>query len=163
MSKISNAPKDDNGFIHITTTNASASAKNDEKLAAIQEKEFTFKAMTSGVVNMSQMIAEEILILKVGAQVMFLANDSGGRYVNGTLGKVVQVDEDQIKVQIANKTTIINVKTYYWNNEFYSYDAESKSIRVEIIGRLTQYPIKLAWSITVHKSQGLSFDKVIVV
>ena len=100
------------------------------------------------------------LVLKVGTQVMFTRNDALHRWVNGTLGTVVELDEKVVKVKIGDD--IYDVGSVVWESYEYEFDKEQKKLNKETVGSFTQYPLRLAWAITIHKSQGLTFDKMIL-
>ena len=154
-------PENDEGFIYITSKKDAAKAKNEYKLNEINEEQFHFKAIKRGTVRMKEMVVEENLYLKKGAQVMFLVNKD--YYVNGTIGKIVDLSHDMITVEFEykGKMMTVNVKSYTWDIEQFIYNNKTKALETEVIGSITQFPVKLAWSITIHKSQGLTFDKVI--
>ena len=113
-----------------------------------------------GTIKDENLPAPMKLILKVGAQVMFTRNDVNHRWVNGTLGTVVELDDKEIKVKIGE--AIHDVGCVVWESYEYEFDKENKTLKKETSGSFTQYPLKLAWAITIHKSQGLTFDKMIL-
>ena len=160
--KIQNSELND-GTIRLTTHNATANRYNEERMDALKGTRFSFKATVTGNFPESSYPAEETLVLKKGCQVMFLKNDSqGSRYYNGKLGEVTFVDGSKICVRGLEDNTVVEVEPEVWTNAHYVIDKESKEIREEIEGEFRQYPLRLAWAITIHKSQGLTFDRAVL-
>ena len=151
------------GTIRLTTHNATANRYNEECMDALKTPRFSFKATVTGNFPETSYPAEETLVLKKGCQVMFLKNDSqGSRYYNGKLGEVTFVDGSKICVRGLEDNTEVEVEPEVWTNAHYVIDKESKEIREEIEGEFRQYPLRLAWAITVHKSQGLTFERAVL-
>ena len=151
------------GTIRLTTHNATANRYNEERMDALKGMRFSFKATVTGNFPESSYPAEDTLALKKGCQVMFLKNDSqGSRYYNGKLGEVTFVDGSKICVRGLEDNTVVEVEPEVWTNAHYVIDKESKEIREEIEGEFRQYPLRLAWAITIHKSQGLTFDRAVL-
>lgn len=150
-------------YIRLTTHNATANRYNEERMDALKTPRFSFKAEVTGSFPETSYPAEETLVLKKGCQVMFLKNDSqGSRYYNGKLGEVTFVDASKICVRSLEDDTEVEVEPEVWTNAHYVIDKETKEIREEIEGEFRQYPLRLAWAITIHKSQGLTFDRAVL-
>jgi ATP-dependent exoDNAse (exonuclease V) alpha subunit len=145
--------------ITLTTTNATAQLINDKQLSCLPEPEVLYPAVITGEINKSHVSADEILRLRIGAQVVFLKNDPNKRWVNGTIGRVVQCDREMIKVLLENGTEH-EVMPAEWENNIYSWDEKNHRIKSETIGIFRQIPVKAAWAITIHKSQGLTFERL---
>lgn len=149
---------------HITlcTTNKAAEGINLVKLEKINKPVFKYTASVEGDFPTEDrtLPVDLELKLKVGAKVLFVKNDKGGQWVNGTLGKVHKLTEKEIKVKIDESGVIVDVFPEYWDNIKYSYDDKEGEIVEKIVGKLKQFPIRLAWAITIHKSQGMTFDNV---
>lgn len=156
-------PDSDDEYITLTTHNKVAERINQEALSAISAKTMAYYATVEDDFPESMFPCEKELLLKKGAQVMFIKNDISGaqRYFNGKIGKVEFLDEDQILVRLDNGL-LVPVEKNKWNNIRYKVNETTKEIEEEILGTFEQYPIKLAWAITIHKSQGLTFDKAII-
>ena len=154
----------DDGYIILTTHNERARSKNATELDSLANKSFSYRAELEGDFPESAYPAEEQLLLKVGSQVMFIKNDTERikRYFNGKIGIVTGLDQDKILVQCKDDADEIEVKKEKWENIRYTVDKKSRQLNEEVLGSFTQYPLRLAWAITIHKSQGLTFDKVII-
>ncbi|CAM1351027.1 helix-turn-helix domain-containing protein [Tenacibaculum insulae] len=157
-------PKKNEGYITLTTHNKRAGAINTLELEKLKKKSRFFKADISGKFNENAYPNSEKLELKEGAQVMFIKNDSSPekRYFNGKIGKITLIDEDTIYVKCPNDDFEIETKKETWENITYAIDDETKDIKENITGSFSQIPLRLAWAITIHKSQGLTFEKAII-
>ena len=162
--KPSSLPGSKEGYITLTTHNASADRINDDKLVAMDAPTVAFDAEVSGTFPEYAYPADELLQLKEGAQVMFVKNDSSTKkaYYNGKIGTVTEIDEEEIQVQCEGESSPITVNRETWENITYTLNEETKEIDEEVVGRFSQYPLRLAWAITIHKSQGLTFDKAVI-
>lgn len=156
------SPKSEDGYIRLMTHNRQVDYINETELEKLDSKPYTFVAAVTGTFPEESYPTANSLTLKKGAQVMFIKNDPERRFINGTLGEVKSIDKNSIAVRLAESGTIIDVEPMEWQNIRYQFDEESKEISSKQIGRFKQYPLKAAWAITVHKSQGLTFDKAII-
>lgn len=154
----------DDLHVILCTTNAAVHAINQDKLSRIESPQFTYLAATEGhfPTEDRSLPAEMQLTLKKGARVLFLKNDKGGRWVNGSLGTVSSLSEISIFVKIDDRKEIVEVQPTEWENIRYDIDTITNQIAAVPVGKLIQYPLRLAWAITIHKSQGMSFDRVCV-
>jgi len=152
------------GYIVLTTHNNKAETINRNELDKIIEKKFFFTADITGEFSESTFPNELVLELKVGAQVMLIRNDTKPekRYFNGKIGQIIFIDRDSIKIQFDGEQEILNLEKETWTNKQYETDPEDGSVLEKEIGSFVQYPIRLAWAVTIHKSQGLTFDKAII-
>ena len=157
-------PHPGDGFVRLVTHNWQARQINDEELGKLPGDTFTFIAETEGKFPEASFPTDMELTLKQGAQVMFVKNDSSGghRYFNGMLGEVTELSDDGIKVRCRDNGETVRLQKEEWTNARYELDKDSKEIREEIDGVFRQYPLKPAWAITVHKSQGLTFDRALI-
>lgn len=156
------SPNPEDGYIRLMTHNRQVDYVNETELEKLDSKSYTFVAAVTGTFPEESYPTADSLTLKKGAQVMFIKNDPERRFINGTLGEVKSIDKNSIAVRLAESGTIIDVEPMEWQNIRYQFDEESKEISSKQIGRFKQYPLKAAWAITVHKSQGLTFDKAII-
>lgn len=153
-------------FITLSPKNAVVNKLNKEKLEAIDLPAFYYTAKVTGDFSENQYPTSLSLSLKLGAQVMFIKNDLQNRqFVNGTIGKVVKLNNDLVHVEIEDESgnpKLIEVEPLEWENLKYELSKKTKKLEATIKGTFKQYPLKLAWAITIHKSQGQTFDKVII-
>jgi GTPase SAR1 family protein len=157
-------PPKDAGYITLSTHNQKADEINKKALLDLLGAEYKYRAEVVGEFPDRIYPIEEQLILKIGAQVMFVKNDMNAekRYFNGKMGIVTSLKDQEILVRFPDENTTIEVEKYEWQNIRYKVNENTKEIEEEVLGTFVQYPIKLAWAITVHKSQGLTFDKAIL-
>ncbi|WP_051633399.1 ATP-dependent DNA helicase [Thermonema rossianum] len=156
-------PPPNSGFVTICTHNRQAEAINRSNLHRLKGKQHTFEAIVEGDFPPSMYPVEKELHLKVGAQVMFTKNNWSKGYYNGEVGIVRAIDEDEILVEITGKDKEIIVEREEWENIRYRTHRVQNmplSVETEVVGRFVQFPLRLAWAITVHKSQGMTFEKV---
>ena len=151
------------GAITLSTHNSKVDAINQREMDALKGKEYTYKATITDAFPESMYPIDEQLTLKVGARVMFIKNDSSTDklYYNGKLGVVTSLSKQAINV-LCDDGTEVNVHTEVWENIRYNADSGSDLVQTEIIGTFTHYPLRLAWAITIHKAQGLTFDQLII-
>jgi len=159
-------PDHDEFYVYLSTTNALAQRINDERLKKLQGRPFHYKGDVEGKFEDKNLPTQQFLDLKVGAQVMLLNNDPMGRWVNGSIGRVVQIAEDLtatdiIGVELEDGRTI-EVTPFTWEMFRFYYDEDTEALESETVGAFRQYPLKLAWAVTIHKSQGKTFTKVVV-
>ena len=152
------------GFIILTTHNEKARNTNTNELLNLNATPFTYTAEVTGDFPESAYPADELLQLKVGAQVMFIKNDSekAKRYFNGKIGVITELEKEKIVVQCKDEPDTIEVKKEKWENIRYAMNNTSRQLEEEVLGSFIQYPLRLAWAITIHKSQGLTFEKAII-
>lgn len=158
------SPNDDEDYITLCTHNAQAQRINDAKLRALATTSSHFDAMVEGSFPESSYPVDERVELKVGAQVMFMKNDISPikQFYNGKIGRVVEILNDAVRVQCPGDATEIVVEPMEWQNFKYAIDANTNKIAETVEGTFKQIPLKLAWAITIHKSQGLTFDRAII-
>ncbi|MBI4655863.1 MAG: AAA family ATPase [Elusimicrobia bacterium] len=149
----------------LTTTNQTAMRINEAHLEKLSARMYTYKALVMGSFEKSSFPTDDLLKVKVGAQVMLLNNDAQGRWVNGTMAKIVDIksnkERDIIFVKLAGGE-IEEVLPYKWEIFHFRINEETGNLQTEVAGNFIQYPLKLAWAVTIHKSQGKTFDRVII-
>ncbi|WP_036678290.1 helix-turn-helix domain-containing protein [Daejeonella oryzae] len=157
-------PADDEGYITLTTHNQSAQQINEVKLKEINKPVYTFSAVIRDDFPEYTYPTIAELELKIGSQVMFVKNDPSRErlFYNGKIGRVLKIENEIIYVKCPGDLHVIKVEPLDWTNIKYTLNTQTKEVEEQIIGSFTQYPLKLAWAITIHKSQGLTFEKAII-
>ncbi len=154
-------------YVYLTTTNAMANTVNERKLEQLSTDNYFFRGVMQGSCDEKQLPTALELQIKIGAQVMMLNNDAGKRWINGTIGQVIGVEDSgqgeprAIVVKFENGATE-HVTPYRWNMYQFKLNKKSQHIESEVVGSFDQYPLKLAWAVTIHKSQGKTFERVIL-
>ncbi|THH39956.1 helix-turn-helix domain-containing protein [Neolewinella litorea] len=157
------APASGDDYITLTSHNRTANAINDRQLGTLPWPLHTFEAEVSGNFPASMYPNDPTLHFRVGAQVMFNKNDTvEHRYFNGKIGRITAIEGDRITVQCPDDEEAITVLPVDWENRKYELNTKTKEVNDEVIGTYTQHPLRLAWAITIHKSQGLTFERVII-
>lgn len=157
-------PRKEEGYIRLVTHNYQAQRINNYELEQLPGRSYAFRATIDGKFPEYSYPTDELLELKKGAQVMFVKNDSSGehRYYNGMIGEVTDLSADSIEVRAKDSTATFLLQEEEWANAKYVLDEESKEIVEDIEGTFRQFPLKLAWAITIHKSQWLTFERAII-
>jgi ATP-dependent DNA helicase PIF1 len=156
-------PPEKDGTIILTTHNWKSDNVNESELKKLSSKLFTFEAKVEGQFPENMYPCDSKMQLKEGAQIMFIKNDvEHGRYYNGKLAKVKSITADTITVTFNDSGESYNLKKETWENVQYTIDKQTAKLEKNVLGSFTQYPLRLAWAITIHKSQGLTFDNVII-
>ena len=155
-------PKQGSDYIRLTTHNRMAESYNEDQLRNLPTRAYTFSAETEGNFPEYNYPTDFNLTLKVGAQVMFIRNDNIGRFYNGRIGHVTYVDNEKISVLCPGDEEPFDVEAETWENTKYTLNEKTKQIEAEVQGTFKQYPLRLAWAITIHKSQGLTFEHAII-
>jgi hypothetical protein len=157
-------PKPEDGYIRLTTHNQMANNYNETELQKLPGHAYTYRAKIDGTFPEYSYPTAETLTLKEGAQVMFVKNDPSGNhfYYNGRIGHVTLVEDDRLEVYCPGDAEAIEVVPLEWENSRYTLNPETREIESEVLGKFSQLPLRLAWAITIHKSQGLTFERAII-
>jgi hypothetical protein len=138
-----------------------ASRRNEAELSKLRGRLHIFKAEIEGEFDEKSFPTERVLSLKKGAQIMLLNNDPEGRWVNGTIGKIHNIRRSCLLIKLPSGD-VEEVYPFTWKNYRFFWNKKTKSVESEVVGTFTQYPVRLAWAITIHKSQGKTFDSVVI-
>ena len=157
-------PRPEDGYIRLTTHNYRADRYNDSELQKLSTSVFNYQAHIEGTFPELSYPTSETLELKEGAQVMFVKNDPTGqqRYYNGRIGRVTRLTQSSVSVLCQGDTAPIDVEPLEWENAQYKLNEQTREIETHRIGTFRQYPLRLAWAITIHKSQGLTFERAVI-
>ena len=152
------------GYIRLTTHNQIANNYNESELKKLPARSYVYQAKIEGTFPDYSYPTAETLVLKEGAQVMFVKNDSSGehRYYNGRIGHVTLAEDNRLEVYCPGDDAAIEVEPLEWENTRYTLNEETREIETEVLGKFSQLPLRLAWAITIHKSQGLTFERAII-
>jgi hypothetical protein len=157
-------PNKEDNYITLTSHNHIADRINERELNNLPGKKHFFNATVEGSFYEKSFPADEVLQLKTGAQIMFIKNDKGEyrRYFNGKIGIVKKIEDEDITIEFPNENQELLLEREEWKNIRYHYNEEKKQVEEEPLGSFSQFPIRLAWAVTIHKSQGLTFEKAII-
>jgi ATP-dependent exoDNAse (exonuclease V) alpha subunit len=157
------SPATDDFYIYLTTTNRIADLINEEHLQKLDSPPVQWEGIVSGAFDSKNFPTRDVLELKQGAQVMLLNNDSAGRWINGTIGRVTKVNDEnqEVIVELADGDEV-EVKPFKWDIYRYEFNEDTEQLEAQSVGSFTQIPLRLAWAVTIHKSQGMTFPKVVV-
>lgn len=159
-------PKDNEFFITLTTTNDAANQNNEKKLANLKGRKYSYEAELSGKITPEYFPTSIDLTVKKGAQVMMLNNDASGRWLNGSVGEIIDVTDDDVDGDVLivrlSEGEKVEVKPHKWEVYQFFFNSSTNSFDSRSIGSFMQYPLRLAWAVTIHKSQGKTFDNVII-
>lgn len=159
-------PEDGSGYIRLTTHNAQAESYNETRMRSLPTSPVRYKAKVSGTFPELAYPTAQELVIKPGAQVMFVKNDTvDHQYYNGLIGTVTYADREKVAVKVADAGggfRTVTVAPQVWENTQYTVNEQTNTIETQVQGRFSQIPLRPAWAITIHKSQGLTFDRVII-
>ena len=157
-------PQPNEGYIRLTTHNQMANNYNESELKKLSGRAYTYRAKIEGTFPDYSYPTAETLVLKEGAQVMFVKNDPSGehRYYNGRIGHVTLAEDNRLEVYCPGDVEAIEVEPLEWENARYTLNDQTREIETEVLGKFSQLPLRLAWAITIHKSQGLTFERAII-
>ncbi len=156
-------PSEDDFYVYLTTTNALADCVNQKRLNELQSESYFYEGIVTGKFESRNLPTQQSLEVKIGAQVMLLNNDSAGRWINGSIGKIIEVIDGGkiINVELSDGQ-VVDVTPFQWEMFRFFYNEDTESLETESVGSFIQHPIRLAWAMTIHKSQGKTFTKVVV-